>query len=83
METTALEELSNVEGQIQEAISLHQQGGYEAIHLQSVLRAGLVHCQLLRRRINELPEDEEDHDSMSHEDHVEFMKWWLSGEMEE
>jgi hypothetical protein len=46
-----MDELRCIEAQIEEAISLEQKGGYERIHLQSVLREGLVHCQLLRRML--------------------------------
>jgi hypothetical protein len=48
-----MEELRCIEAQIKEAISLEQKGGYERIHLQSVLREGLAHCQLLRRKLEE------------------------------
>jgi len=58
---TELDELHCIEGQIEEAIAIDQSqpvrlgdgGRYEAIHLQSVLREALVHCQLLRRKLEE------------------------------
>jgi hypothetical protein len=66
---TKLDELRCIEAQIEEAISLWRaeqaaqkagemngqcgQHNYGAIHLESVLREGLVHCQLLRRRLEE------------------------------
>jgi hypothetical protein len=61
--TTKLDELRCIEAQIEEAISLHQRANkepygecaqYEAIHIGSVLREGLVHCQLLRRMIEDM-----------------------------